>query len=199
MIGNRSRLLIRIIQEVRRAVGPKFPISVKLNSSDFQKGGFTEEESLEVIKKLDHEGTDLLEISGGTYKKLAFFLLNDDRKESTKRREAYFIDFAKKIRAVSNMPLLITGGFRSFDFCNKALASQELNFIGMARPFLTNLTNINLFIQGKVPKLENFILRTGIKAFEDSAEGGFYARQIIRMSKGKPFKPNMTPLWCSSF
>ena len=198
-IENRSCLLITIIQQVRKTVGPEFPISVKLNSSDFQKGGLTEAESLEVIKKLDHEGIDLLEISGGTYEKLAFFLLNDDRKESTKRREAYFIDFAKKIRSVSNMPLLVTGGFRSFGFCNKALARQELDFIGMARPFLTNLSDINPFIQGKVPKLENFILRTGIKAFEDSAEGGFYARQIIRMSKGKLSKPNMSPLWCSSF
>ncbi|KAA3639076.1 MAG: NADH:flavin oxidoreductase, partial [Bacteroidetes bacterium] len=91
-IENRSRLLLTIIQLVRKEVGPEFAISVKLNSSDFQKGGFTEEESLEVIKKLDQAGIDLLEISGGTYDKVAFLMMNDQEeplRESTRAREAY--------------------------------------------------------------------------------------------------------------
>lgn len=201
-IENRSRLLKTIVQETRKVVGDNFPISVKLNSSDFQKGGFTEEESLEVVKMLDNEKVDLLEISGGTYEKLAFFLLNNEGKEvkeSTKKREAYFIDFAKKVRSVSKLPLLITGGFRSYDFCNEVLESGELDLIGMARPFVTNKDDISGFLKGEVRTLENLVLRTGIKQFEDSAEGGFYARQIIRLSKGKKFKLNMSPLWCSNF
>ena len=101
-IENRSRLLISIIREVRKVVGLNFPISVKLNSSDFQKGGFTEEESLEVIKLLNKEKIDLLEISGGTYEKLVFFLM-DEYPENVKngKKEAYFIDFAKKVRSIS--------------------------------------------------------------------------------------------------
>ncbi|QCK16288.1 NADH:flavin oxidoreductase/NADH oxidase family protein [Mangrovivirga cuniculi] len=198
-IENRSRLLRIIIEKVRETVGPEFPISVKLNSSDFQRGGFTEEDSLWVVKMLDELNIDLLEISGGTYEKLAFFLMNEDQKESTKKREAYFIDFAKKIREVSNLPLMITGGFRSYDFCNEVLSSGELDLIGMGRPFITNMHQIMGFINGDVDHLENLVLRTGIKNFEDGAEGGFYARQLIRLSKGKPFKLNMSPLWCSSF
>lgn len=201
-IENRSRLLLEIVRGVRNIVGSDFPISVKLNSSDFQKGGLTEDESLAVVKMLDQEKIDLLEISGGTYEKLAFFLLNDDGKnvrESTKRREAYFIDFAKRIRSVSQLPLMITGGFRSYDFCNEVLQSGELDLIGMARPFITNRKEIASFIKGDIPHLENLVQRTGIKQFEDSAEGGFYARQIIRFSKGRGFKPNMSPMWCSNF
>ncbi|MFD0863570.1 NADH:flavin oxidoreductase/NADH oxidase family protein [Sungkyunkwania multivorans] len=204
-LENRSRLLLSIIRETRKVVGNKFPISVKLNSADFQKGGFTEEESLEVVKMLDNEGIDLLEISGGTYEKVAFFLLNDDEqaekevKESTRRREAYFIDFAKKVRQVSSVPLMITGGFRSFEFCNDVLLNGEVDLIGMARPFITNREDIPQFLEGEIQHLENKVLRTGIAQFEDAAEGGFYARQIIRFSKGKPFKLNMSPLWCSMF
>ncbi len=201
-IENRSRLLITIIKKVREEVGASFPIAVKLNSADFQKGGFTEEESLEVVKMLDNEKIDLLEISGGTYEKLAFFLMNEEgvvMKESTKRREAYFIDFAKKIRAVSNLPLMITGGFRSHEFCNEVLKNGEVDLIGMGRPFITNRKDIPGFLKGEIPTLENLVLRTGMKQFEDAAEGGFYARQLIRFSKGKKLKTNMSPLWCSMF
>ncbi len=200
-IENRSRLLLTILKEIRNEVGPGFPISVKLNSSDFQRGGLTEEESLEVVKMLDKVGIDLLEISGGTYEKTAFFLLNEEHnmKTSTKAREAYFIDFAQQVRKVSNVPLLITGGFRSFEFCNKVLADGELDLIGMGRPFITNLEEIQGFIEGKILVLENLILRTGIKQFEDAAEGGFYAAQLIRMAKGKEFKRNISPLWSSNF
>ncbi len=201
-IENRSRLLLTIIKEVRKEVGPEFPIAVKLNSADFQRGGFTEEESLEVVKMLDKENIDVLEISGGTYEKLAFFILNEEgaeMKESTKRREAYFIDFAKKIRTISSLPLMITGGFRSYDFCNEVLENGEVDLIGMARPFITNKNDITGFLKGEVPNLDNLVLRTGIKQFEDSAEGGFYARQLIRFSKGKNLKVNMSPLWCSMF
>jgi 2,4-dienoyl-CoA reductase-like NADH-dependent reductase (Old Yellow Enzyme family) len=201
-LENRSRLLLQIVKEVRKKVGPSFPISVKLNSSDFQKGGLTEEESIEVVKSLDKAGIDLLEISGGTYEKLAFFLLNDEKdqmRESTKIREAYFMDFARKVRTVSEIPLMITGGFRSFEFCNQALESKELDMIGMARPFLTNLEDIPEFLAGKLLSFENRILRTGIRAFDDSAEGGYYARQIIRTSKNKRFRKNLNPLWSAMF
>ncbi len=201
-LENRSRLLLTIIRETRKQVGANFPIAVKLNSADFQRGGFTEEESLEVVKMLDKEKIDLLEISGGTYEKLAFFILNEEGKElkeSTKRREAYFIDFAKKVRTVSQIPLMITGGFRSYDFCNEVLENREVDLIGMARPFITNKEDIAGFLKGDISNLENLVLRTGMKQFEDSAEGGFYARQLIRFSKGKKLKINMSPLWCSIF
>jgi 2,4-dienoyl-CoA reductase-like NADH-dependent reductase (Old Yellow Enzyme family) len=199
-IENRSRLLRTIVNKTREAVGPQFPISVKLNSSDFQRGGLTEAESLEVVNMLDDANIDLLEISGGTYEKLAFFLLNEDRaKKSTKEREAYFIDFARKVRAISNLPLLITGGFRSFDFCNEVLENGELDLVGMARPFITNIEDIKGFLEAKVPVLDNLVLRTGMKKLEDAAEGGFYARQLIRISKGKKIKPNMSPFVCSNF
>ncbi len=201
-IENRSRLLLTIIREIRKTVGANFPIAVKLNSADFQKGGFTEEESLEVVKMLDEEKIDVLEISGGTYEKLAFFLLNEEGnevQESTKRREAYFIDFAKKVRAISKLPLLITGGFRSYDFCNEVLKNGEVDLVGMGRPFITNREDIPKFLKGEIKNLENLVLRTGMKQFEDAAEGGFYARQLIRFSKGKKLKVNMSPLWCSMF
>lgn len=200
-LTNRSRLLITIVEKIREAVGASFPISVKLNSSDFQRGGFTEEESLKVIQMLDGK-IDLLEISGGTYEKVVFLEMNEEVgkiKESTRQREAYFIEFSQKVRAVTKLPIMITGGFRSFDFCNQALEHGELDLIGMARPFVTNIDDIPDFLEGKKDKLENLILRTGIKIFESTAEGGFYARQIIRLAKGKEVNLKMSAIGSSTF
>lgn len=200
-LENRSRLLMAIIDETRRVVGADFPISVKLNSSDFQRGGFTEEESLQVIQMLEGK-IDLLEISGGTYENLVFLTRNEGQgniKESTRKREAYFMAFSKKVRAISSLPLLITGGFRSFDFCNQVLENQELDLIGMARPFITNMDDIPAFLDQKVDQLDNLVIRTGFKAFDSSAEGGFYARQLVRLAKGLEVERSMIPMLASVF
>lgn len=200
-LENRSRLLFSIIREVRKNVGKEFPIALKLNSSDFQRGGFTETESLEVIKMLNKEEIDLLEISGGTYEKVAFLVLNEDvkQKESTIKREAYFIEFANKIKTISNIPLLITGGFRTFDFCNEAIEKQQLDLIGMGRPFISNHKDIQGFIKGEVKTLDDLIIRTGIKSVEDIAEAGFYAKQLILLSKGKKVNLKMNAIWATLF
>ncbi|MGK0364332.1 MAG: 2,4-dienoyl-CoA reductase-like NADH-dependent reductase (Old Yellow Enzyme family) [Saprospiraceae bacterium] len=200
-LENRSRLLMTIIKETRQAVGANFPISIKLNSSDFQRGGFTEEESLKVIQMLDGK-IDLLEISGGTYEKVVFFGLNEDQpkmKESARQREAYFMDFSQKVRAISKLPLLITGGFRSFDFSNKALENNELDLVGMARPFITNVDEIPAFLDNKIDRLDNLELRTGIKILDSAAEGGFYARQLIYLAEGKNMNLKKGAIWSSLF
>ena len=184
--------------ECREEVGSAFPISVKLNSSDFQRGGFTESDSLEVVKQLSDAGIDLLEVSGGTYEKAAFFL-GKAQKESTQKREAYFLDFARQVRVISKVPLMITGGFRSYDFCNKVLASGETDMIGMGRPFISNYQSMGAFLNGEVPYLENPPIRTGFKAFEDAAEGGYYARQLISIAEGKGLAKNLNPIACSMF
>lgn len=199
-LENRSRLLLQIIREVRAEVGIDFPVSVKLNSSDFQKGGFSEEDSLQVVRLLEQEGIDLLEISGGTYENVVFLVEEEDtRRESTKRREAYFLNFAGKVRAISQLPILITGGFRSFDFCNQVLEAGEADLIGMARPFITHLEGMAAFLEGKIPVLEIPKIRTGMKAFEDSAEAGYYAKQLIRIAEGKGLKQNIGPMEAAFF
>ncbi len=194
-LENRSRLLRRIVQECRSALGNEFPIGVKLNSADFQRGGFDEKDSLQIVKMLEEEKVDLLEISGGTYEKLAFFIMNEEnQKESTKRREAYFLDFAQKVRQISSLPLMITGGVRTYDFCESVLKANDVDIIGMARPFITNCNHISAFLEGKKESLDNLVIRTGIKQIEDSAEGGFYARQLFRMAKQKSIKLDYHPI-----
>lgn len=203
-VENRARLLLEVVRAVREAVGPSFPISVKLNSADFQRGGFDEADSFAVVKMLEEEGIDLLEISGGTYEKLAFFVMNDKKeaqklRESTQQREAYFIGFAERIRQQTKLPLMVTGGFRTRAFCEAALQDGSLDVIGMARPFITNDAEMAGFISGEVERLDDHILRTGIRALDDMAEGGYYARQIVRMANDRELDRKLRPLLSATF
>ena len=99
-LANRARALLETVKTVRAAVGPDFPVAVKLNSADFQKGGFAFEDSLQVAQWLQDAGVDLLEISGGTYEQPKLLGVEGIEEEepqhvahSTLMREAYFVDF----------------------------------------------------------------------------------------------------------
>ena len=111
-LANRARLLLEVVHAVRARVGPATPISVKLNSSDFVKGGFTLEESVQVVQWLNDAGVDLLEVSGGTYEQLEFFRQHDaaEVRDSTREREAMFLEYAKSIKAVARMPIMVARG-----------------------------------------------------------------------------------------
>jgi 2,4-dienoyl-CoA reductase-like NADH-dependent reductase (Old Yellow Enzyme family) len=104
-LENRARFLLAAIAAVRVAVGPDFPIGIKLNASDFQKGGFTNAECLELVRWLNTSSLDLLELSGGSLEqpKIVGFSIKDEGEDaprpSTVAREAYFVAFAGAVRA----------------------------------------------------------------------------------------------------
>lgn len=142
-LENRARFLMEIVRSVRAAVGPDYPVSVKLNSADFQRGGFEFEDSLRVASWLEAAGVDLLEISGGSYEQPVMAGLAGVEEPvqtakiaaSTAAREAYFVDFAKAMKAhLRTMPLLVTGGFRSRMAMEQALCAGATDLIGVARP-----------------------------------------------------------------
>jgi 2,4-dienoyl-CoA reductase-like NADH-dependent reductase (Old Yellow Enzyme family) len=191
-IENRSRVLLEIIMATRKALGDSYPISVKLNSADFQRGGFDEEDALYVIEKLHELKIDLLEISGGTYENIVFLTKRSER-ESTRKREAYFMDFAEKIRKTTKIPLMVTGGFRTIDFCEKVIENNELEVIGFARPYLVDKTFPRTFVNRENEKIHDANFDFKIKKMADMAEAGFYDYQIHQLATNKPLKPNYNP------
>ncbi|MCR9144872.1 MAG: NADH:flavin oxidoreductase/NADH oxidase family protein [bacterium] len=189
-LENRARLLIEIVRAVREVVGPEFPIAVKLNSADFQRGGFSEDDSLAVIAMLERESVDLIEISGGNYESPSFMDLNV--KESTRKREAYFIDFARRARENCRLPFMITGGFRNRAFAEATLKNKEADVIGMARPFLVDPEFGKRFLSGELQEvsLPRFKVGRGISLM---SEGGYYNFQIARLARGRQPKLKLGP------
>lgn len=153
-VENRARFLIESLRATRAAVGADFPVSVKLNSDDFRKGGFSHEDCLRVVTLLNPERVDLLEISGGTYEQPRLLGFagkpGSASASSTVLREAYFLDYARSIRGVARMPLMVTGGFRSRAGIESALASGACDVIGMGRPFCTQPDVARQLLEGRI-------------------------------------------------
>jgi 2,4-dienoyl-CoA reductase-like NADH-dependent reductase (Old Yellow Enzyme family) len=145
-LENRARLLFETIAAVRKAVGADFPIAIKLNSSDFQKGGFTNAECAELVGWLNETSLDFLELSGGSLEqpKVVGVSIRDEgvdaRPASTIAREAYFVDYAARVRAVAKMPVMVTGGFRTVAAMTESLRNGELDVVGLGRPMLVDTT-----------------------------------------------------------
>ena len=150
-LKNRARFVRSVITAIRDAVGPDFPVSVKLNSADFQRGGMTQQESLQVLAMLQDDGVDLIEVSGGSYESTAMFDGTDDDKSSpTKSREAYFLDYARAASEQMSVPLMLTGGMRSVSVMEDAVASGAVDVVGMARPFTHNPAVAREILEGQL-------------------------------------------------
>ncbi|MBL4671682.1 MAG: NADH:flavin oxidoreductase/NADH oxidase family protein [Arenicella sp.] len=139
-LENRARLLLDVVVQVRAEVGAEFPVAVKLNSADFQKGGFAFEDSMLVAKWLQQAGVDLIEISGGTYEQPKLLGLEGIEEtepqnvaESSLMREAYFVDFALAMQSEVSIPLMVTGGFRQLKVMRDALDGGAADMIGLGR------------------------------------------------------------------
>jgi len=163
-LENRARILLSCVARVRAAVGPTIPISVKLNSADFQRGGFVFSESLRVAKWLQKASVDLIEISGGTYEQPRLLNLEgiepvEDQAiaQSTRAREAYFVDFAEAMRREVTIPLMVTGGLRRLDAMNEVLQSGCADMVGIGRPMCVVTDAPNQLLDGVVelPRFED--------------------------------------------
>ena len=164
-IINRSRLMLRIIEGCRAELGNNFPIAVKLNSADFQKGGFSDSDSVKVAKLLNDAGVDVIEISGGTYEQPRLLGIDDisvnkerseERKPSTIAREAYFLNYAEKIQKAIKIPLMVTGGFRTSVAMNAALNAKACDLIGVGRPLCAQPLILNDLLAGSIQELPSY-------------------------------------------
>lgn len=126
-IEARCQILLDIVRHIRAEVGPGFAIGVKINSSDQIEGGLSEDEALVVVSLLEEEAIDLLDISGGTYFPGA--AASSDRGSSG----PYFLDFARRARDVTGVPLMVTGGFKTRHEATQAVSLGAADLVGLAR------------------------------------------------------------------
>ena len=195
-LANRMRFLEETYSEIRKQVGKSFPIGIKLNSADFQKGGFTEDESMEVLQRMSEIGIDLIEISGGNYENPR--MMGADVKETTRKREAYFLDYAKKAQSLISTPIVVTGGFRSQKGMEEAVANGEIDMVGIARPFALVPDLANRIFNGNYETVQAKPIKTGIKLIDKNAsllEIVWY-EQLARIGKSKAPNPNHN-VWLS--
>jgi 2,4-dienoyl-CoA reductase-like NADH-dependent reductase (Old Yellow Enzyme family) len=160
-LAGRARFLLETVRQTRNAVGADFPVSVKINSADFQRGGFSFEDSQVVVRWLDEAGVDLIEISGGNYEQPSMMKLagmepvfDPTIAASTRAREAYFQKFAPEIRKnISRAKLMVTGGFRSAVAMEAAIAEDGIDLIGLGRPLCVDPGVAGQLLRGEIAEL----------------------------------------------
>lgn len=216
-LAGRARLLLTIIAAARARLGARFPIAVKLNSSDFQKGGFSFVDCLAVVALLETAGVDLIEISGGNYEQPQMMGLDGLEpvyqdaamvKESTRQREAYFLNYAAAIRRTVSVPLMVTGGFRTRAAMLSALNEDGISLIGIARPLCVDPDLPKALLAGEIETLPapERTMRLGsgwlgpqssnpmMRAANGLANMAYFYRNIIRMAAGKAPRRRMNML-----
>ena len=154
-LANRARLLLQVVRQIRASVSPEFGVAVKLNSADFQRGGFEPEDALQVVKWLEPLGVDFVELSGGSYEAPA--MQGDNRDDRTLAREAYFLEFAETIAANTQITIMTTGGIKRLNVANAVLESG-VGLVGVAtglalQPELPSLWQTNPEFTHDLPPL----------------------------------------------
>jgi 2,4-dienoyl-CoA reductase-like NADH-dependent reductase (Old Yellow Enzyme family) len=189
-LENRARLLLDIVTDIRGRVGPAFALSVKLNSADFQRGGFSPEDARQVVSLLNPLGVDLIEISGGSYEAPAMH--GQARDGRTLAREAYFLEFAADIAAVARMPVMVTGGIRRMPVAEQVLASGvAMVGIGTALALNPNLPREWQAGKASAPVLRAIAWKS--KVLASLAYMAMVKHQLRRLSKGKSTNPGVGP------
>lgn len=196
-IENRMRLLIAIIEAIRAKVSSKFAVAVKINSADFQRGGFDADDAKTVILALNELDVDLVELSGGSYESPAMqgsATQATDTDGRTLQREAYFLDFAKEIAQVATMPIMTTGGIRRLTIAEDVLANG-IDIVGMGTALAMNPSLPNDWKKDAKISAHNPNVQWKDKTLSSIATMAVIKRQLQRMGKGLEPKLNSSPLF----
>lgn len=189
-LENRSRFLTEVINAVRKNVSSRFIVSVKINSSDFQKGGFQFEDALQVIKSIQSLGVDFIEMSGGNYEAPA--MQGVSRDGSTLAREAYFLEFAREVTKVVSVPIMVTGGISRKEIASSVLESG-VSLVGIATALALNPNLPNEWKADQISNPRLPIPKWKSKTLAGLATMAMVRYQLQRLSRNQNPKTNVQP------
>jgi 2,4-dienoyl-CoA reductase-like NADH-dependent reductase (Old Yellow Enzyme family) len=179
----RMRLLLEVVAAVRDTVGPRVPVSVKLNSKDFTHGGFCDDDALEVAVTLAEAGIDLLEISGGGYEEPAMTGVAVGME--SRPEEAYFVRFAEKVRSLTPLPSMLTGGLRTSAYMESLVQGGTVDVVGVGRP-MTFLPNYPAHVlAGETPQLPRNPPHLGYRPLDGYLELAWHNDQLHKIAAGR--------------
>ncbi|MCD0448871.1 NADH:flavin oxidoreductase/NADH oxidase family protein [Actinocorallia sp. API 0066] len=189
-LENRARMLLDVVRAVRAAVSPGFAVAVKLNSADFQRGGFDANDARQVITWLEPLGVDLVELSGGSYESPAMTGRPADAR--TQAREAYFLDLAKDLVGTSPLPLMLTGGITRRATAEQVLASG-VALIGMGTALSVTPDLPDRWRHGREATRQMRPVTWSDKALASAAGMAQVRYQLRRIAQGADPRPSTHP------
>jgi 2,4-dienoyl-CoA reductase-like NADH-dependent reductase (Old Yellow Enzyme family) len=199
-LENRARLLLEIVRTIRDRVGPDFIIGVKLNSADFQKGGFDVDDATQVVEWLGGEAIDFVELSGGTYESAAMMGDSQDGRisQSTVQREAYFLEFAETIAKAATLPIMVTGGITKRETADRVIGTDGIiDLVGIARALIITPDLPKRWEGGSHEAGPVQTVRWKNAALRSLANMALAKANLRRMSQGQTPKKKINPVLAS--
>ena len=194
-LENRARFLLEIVRATKKRTGKGFGVAIKLNSADFQRGGFDVDDAKQVVKWLNKEGVDFVELSGGSYESAAMAgAADEDNPSSTMLREVYFIEFAKQIEKIAEMPLMVTGGITKRETAEMVMQSGAVEIVGIARAYGFNPHIARDWQAGNSPEITMPLSNSKNKTFKVLSGMAMTKANLYAMGNGKMPKVKMSPL-----
>jgi 2,4-dienoyl-CoA reductase-like NADH-dependent reductase (Old Yellow Enzyme family) len=190
-IENRARLVLEIIRAMRAATAPSFGLGIKINSADFQRGGFDGDDFKRVVEMLDGEAIDFIEVSGGNYEAPAMVGAS-----GSASREGYFMEFLEAVRGITKLPLFITGGMRSRAGMEQALQSGA-DLVGIARPMAVDPALPNKLLSGELAAAPSGPALFGRGALRGLSDTAWHAAQMARIARGLEPDPSLSPFFAA--
>ncbi|MEV6006923.1 NADH:flavin oxidoreductase/NADH oxidase family protein [Streptomyces sp. NPDC051976] len=190
-LENRARLLLEVVRAIRAAVSPGFAVAVKLNSADFQRGGFDENDAQAVVRMLGGLAVDLVELSGGSIEKPA--MTGSEVASSTRAREAYFLELSRELIRTAPMPVMLTGGVTHLRIARAALdAGVAVVGLGTALAFDPDLPG--RWKQGEQAEVALAPVAWKDRTMAAAAGMARVTRQFPRLAAGRGARPGTPPL-----
>jgi 2,4-dienoyl-CoA reductase-like NADH-dependent reductase (Old Yellow Enzyme family) len=191
-LENRAKLLLSVVRAVRARVGAGFSVAVKINSADFQRGGFSEDEARQIVLWLNDQAVDLVELSGGSYESPAMQGRTADGR--TLAREAYFLMFARDIAAVAAMPVMTTGGIRRQAIA-QAVLNEGVDVVGMASALASVPDLPNRWRDGQAIEAPSVQVRWRDKAAAGVASMALVKRRLRAIAEGRRPRRCYSPVY----
>ncbi|WP_411077512.1 NADH:flavin oxidoreductase/NADH oxidase family protein [Streptomyces sp. cmx-10-25] len=189
-LENRARMLLDVVRAVRATVSPSFAVAVKINSADFQRGGFDADDARRVIAMLEPLGVDLVELSGGSYESPAMTGRSTDTR--TRAREAYFLDLAEELVATSPLPLMLTGGITRRATARKVLDSG-VAIVGMGTALAVTPDLPDRWREDREADRQMRPVTRSDKALASAASMTRVRHQMRRLARGSRPRPGTHP------
>lgn len=197
---NRRKFLFEVVRAVQDATragagdDTPFVIGVKINSADFQRGGFSEAESHEVIELLGKAGIDFIEVSGGTYEGAEMMKNLSTGKKSTAEREGFFLPFARAVHSrCAGVPLMVTGGFRTLDGMSGALGAGDADLLGLGRPICLEPDLPRRLFDGSATAARSYTLSVGVldNLVVPILQNMWHQQQMALIARGHKTNPSL--------
>lgn len=135
-LENRARLLLEVVRGAREAVGPEYPVLIKINSEDFLDGGMTREEAVQVSSMLEKASISAVELSGGTVASPQKFIPPRPGRLETPEQEVYYREAARLYKRKVAIPLMVVGGIRSYEVAEGLVRDGTADYISLSRPLI---------------------------------------------------------------